>query len=68
MMGVMMAGFGSGDPIGLSSQGDKMNPKHIERWQREFEKANTETVKIQCLEMPDFSLDAKGRYDVKYMR
>lgn len=56
--------FGSGDHIGLSSQGDKMNQKHIERWQREFEKANTGTVQ----KMPDFSLDAKGRYDVKYMR
>lgn len=41
-----------------------MNQKHIERWQVEFEKADTETVQ----KMPDFSLDAKGRYDVKYMR
>lgn len=47
--------FGSGDHIGLSSQGDKMNQKHIERWQREFEKQ----IQGQFRKCPIFLLTQK---------
>jgi len=37
----------------LSSQGEKMNQKHIERWQVEFEKADTKTVQKMLAEAPE---------------
>lgn len=37
----------------MVNKGEKMNQKRIERWQAEFEKADTETVQQMLAEAPE---------------